>query len=471
MYKYTNKYTYKYVNMNISAARHLRCKYLHVRRECDIYMYTSSHMYTSQRVVVCCSVLQCVAVCCSVLQCVAVCLCNFVRCECVTFAFDKVVQTHCNTLQHTATNCNTLQHTTARERTWQHTAIHCNTRQHTATHGNTLQHTATHCRTLQHIVTHGNTLQHTATFCNTTHCNTLQHTATYCNTLQHTASQCKTLQHTATHYNTLQCNESHKLHEASLNIFGLRKSIHELYTVAHVKHPQGTERRITNLLQHLNITNSMSHLKNHKLCTNTGTRQTSDGYRDKASRTECGSRIQISRTECRSTYHELHFYLQITNSAQIQARVKHPQGTEIKAITYSAMQVQHAATHCNTLQHSVIPCNSLQHSAPLCNSLQPSATPCNTHIYSIKTITYSAMQVQHTATYCTQAQHTAKHCNTLQHTATRTSTRSRLSPIPLCRFNSLKRTVTHCNTHICIFKAITYFAMPVQHTATHCNTL
>jgi len=191
----------------------------------------------------------------------------------------------------------------------------------------------------------------------------------------------------------------------------------------------------------------MSHLKNHKLRTNTSTRQTSDGYWDKASRTECGSRIQISRTECRSTYHELHFYLQITNSAQIQARVKHPQGSEIKAITYSAMQVQHAATHCNTLQHSVTLCNTMQHSATLCNSLQHSATPCNTHINTIKTITYSAMQVQHTATYCTQVQHTTTHWNTLQHPAT------------LC--NTLQHPATRCNTRINTIQTIAYSAMQV----------
>ena len=37
---------------------------------------------------------------------------------------------------------------------------HCNTLQHTATHGNTLQHTATHCNTLQHTATYGITVQH-----------------------------------------------------------------------------------------------------------------------------------------------------------------------------------------------------------------------------------------------------------------------------------------------------------------------
>jgi len=74
-----------------------------------------------------------------------------------------LVQTHCNTLQHTATHCNALEHTATRCNTLQHTATLCNTLQHTATHCNTLQLTATLCNTLQHSATHCNALQHTAT--------------------------------------------------------------------------------------------------------------------------------------------------------------------------------------------------------------------------------------------------------------------------------------------------------------------
>jgi len=49
--------------------------------------------------------------------------------------------THCNTLQHTATHCNRMGRAS-----WP-TCESCHTyeRQHTATHCNTLQHTATHC--------------------------------------------------------------------------------------------------------------------------------------------------------------------------------------------------------------------------------------------------------------------------------------------------------------------------------------
>jgi len=51
-----------------------------------------------------------------------------------------VKDTHCNTMQHTATHCNTVWDLYA----LQHDAAHCNTLQHTATRCNTLQHTATH---------------------------------------------------------------------------------------------------------------------------------------------------------------------------------------------------------------------------------------------------------------------------------------------------------------------------------------
>ena len=131
-------------------------------------------------VAACCGLLQCVAVCrsvgCSMSQrvvqwvaaCVAVCECTY-RLECTLnehagCAFD----THCNTLQHTASHCNTLQSTT--------------------THCNTLRPVTVHCNALQRTVTHYNTLYHTEN--TVTHCSTLQHTATHCNTL-------RTLPHTA----------------------------------------------------------------------------------------------------------------------------------------------------------------------------------------------------------------------------------------------------------------------------------
>jgi len=120
-------------------------------------------------VAVCCSVLQCVAVCCSVLQCVAMCcsvlqwvaVCCSVLLQCIGLPKKRVnwhnmgiifvpqVQTHRNTLQHTATPCNTPIHVP--QGLWGISQVsHCNTLQHIATHRYTLQHPATHCNTLQH---------------------------------------------------------------------------------------------------------------------------------------------------------------------------------------------------------------------------------------------------------------------------------------------------------------------------------
>jgi len=103
-------------------------------------------------------------------------------------------------VQHTATQCNTLHDNPNRLQT------HYNTLQHTAWPSrqitDTMKHTATQCNTPQHAATRCNTLQHTATQYNTmhdhpdrlqTHRNTLQHSAILCNTLQHSAILCNTL--------------------------------------------------------------------------------------------------------------------------------------------------------------------------------------------------------------------------------------------------------------------------------------
>jgi len=100
----------------------------------------------------------------------------------------KLLLTHCNTLQHTATHCNTLRYTTPQCDTLQHTATRCNT---SATHHNNtpglceargVQITARERLLLfssHKLITHGNTLQHTATHRNTPH-----HTAPHRNTPQ-----------------------------------------------------------------------------------------------------------------------------------------------------------------------------------------------------------------------------------------------------------------------------------------------
>jgi len=144
------------------------------------------------------------------------------------------------------------------------------------------------------------------------------------------------------------------------------------------------------------------------------------------------------------------------------------------------LELQHTATHCNTLQHTATHCNTLQQ------------THCNT--------------LQHTATHCNTLQHTPKryepwattHCNTLQHALQHTTSHTIETFEPwvsshviwvMCgewvtnwnvwishelmyewvsslelrglkettHCTKLQQTTTHCNT--------------LQHTATHCTTL
>jgi len=198
---------------------------------CSVFQNLSLCHIALQCVTGCRRVLQYVVVCCSVLHCDA---------HASQFMYRR------RKLQHTATQFNTLQHRVVcngrRAKASRQTLkdSHCNTLQHTATRCDTLQHTATHCNTLQHTATHCNTLQHTATHCNTglyamaderkqvaEYLETgrqplymdetapeektpiedekrgLQHTATYCNILQHTATYCNTQNHAATHRDTL----------------------------------------------------------------------------------------------------------------------------------------------------------------------------------------------------------------------------------------------------------------------------
>jgi len=83
---------------------------------CSVLQCAAACCSVLQCAAVCCSVLQCAAVCCSVLQCVAVC-CSALQCGLDWFFFIYICSmtyshmsrdTHCNSLQHTATHCNTL---------------------------------------------------------------------------------------------------------------------------------------------------------------------------------------------------------------------------------------------------------------------------------------------------------------------------------------------------------------------------
>ena len=207
-YTYTDVHSYRmyifcqmYMHIHFSCSIHTGIVAFHAdmyTRADMSYMHTRAYMYVCHVFIdihvsctsfhVCCSVLQCFAVCCSVLQYLTNTL-SLVYTRPHPETRTESEQTHCNTLQHTAT--------------LRHTATHCNTQQHTATvipqpqywnPTSSLQHTASKCRTLQHTATHCNTLQHTAKYCN---CHTLASilrpnklTATHCNTLQHTATHC-----------------------------------------------------------------------------------------------------------------------------------------------------------------------------------------------------------------------------------------------------------------------------------------
>ena len=74
-------------------------------------------------------------------------------CTCTISSAPQHTETHCNTLQHTATRAATHTYQVT------HLLVHlpyqlCNWLQDTATHCNTLQHIATHCNTLQSIPGH-----------------------------------------------------------------------------------------------------------------------------------------------------------------------------------------------------------------------------------------------------------------------------------------------------------------------------
>jgi len=111
-------------------------------------------------------------------------------------------ESHCNTLQHTATHCNTLQHTATHCATLQHRCIKSvfKERMQNQSHSN-IYHTATHCNTLQKVQ-HAATEMYQVRIQGAITEESLGNTATHCNTRQHTATHGNTLQHTATHCNT-----------------------------------------------------------------------------------------------------------------------------------------------------------------------------------------------------------------------------------------------------------------------------
>ena len=163
------------------------------------------------------------------------------------------------------------------------------------------------------------------------------------------------------------------------------------------------------------------------------------------------------------------------------------------------------ATHCNTMKHTATHCNTLQHTATHCNTLQHAATRCNTMQHKLRQkcmCTYYMCIHLHICIY-------AAHCNTMQLTATHFNTHCNISAYALitrastCIYVYMPHTATHCNTllqrtmqhgykctyytrihlYTCIYAHLFTFIrdrvrhlpnsciMPLQHTATHYNTL
>jgi len=107
--------------------------------------------------------------------------------------------------------------------------------------------------------------------------------------------------------------------------------------------------------------------------------------------------------------------------------------TKFTKPTNNRGNLQHIATHCNTLQHTATPFNkqmekpathctrynTLQKTeGETCNTLQHTATHCNTlkRQPATRTNHRGPWRKEKPAAHCSTLQHTATHCNKLQHT-------------------------------------------------------
>jgi len=131
--------------------------------------------------------------------------------------------------------------------------------------------------------------------------------------------------------------------------------------------------------------------------------------------------------------------------------------------------------------------NNIQHTASHCNTLQHNA---NVHNASARLIKF--LFTKSKSTHCNTLQHTATHCNTLQHNVAHyytlhtcmTRRKSEEAPIHNEQINTLQHIATHFNTlqhtsespmkHTFTKSKSTHCNI-LQHTATHsvahCNTL
>ena len=137
---------------------------------------------------------------------------------------------------------------------------------------------------------------------------------------------------------------------------------------------------------------------------------------------------------------------------------------------------QHTGTLCNTLQHAATHCNTLQHTATHYDQKW------SNHLISwvLQNVAMLCVRVntlQHSATHCNTLQHAATHCYTLQHAGTHYYHK--------WTKYSLQHLATYCNTLLsgvvklfgrcrllrCCAVGSTHCQSPLQHNATHCNTL
>ena len=205
----------------------------------------------------------------------------------------------------------------------------------------------------------------------------------------------------------------------------------------------------------------------------------------------------------------------------------------VHLLSYHTSVMSHTAWHCHTLQramqHIAELCNILQHTATniclyschitrqSCHTHNGTATHCNalqrtaTHCNALQRTAPYYNTIPHAATCSNLLQHTVARCNTLwtnfctlQHTADHISPLWYPTPIMsntynaaksnATHFNTLRHTAPHCNKCMQLFLSyhtpvmsrtqfvlydtriswqgpVQEFDLPLQHTATRCNTL
>jgi len=120
--------------------------------------------------------------------------------------------------------------------------------------------------------------------------------------------------------------------------------------------------------------------------------------------------------------------------------------------------LQHAATNYTALQ-TAAHCRQSQWKRGEQELLQSHTAP--------DTVQHS----KHSAMHCNTPQHTATHCNTLQHTAPDKPNGGGSSHNGGITGGALSHTDTHTDTHTPLQSRHTAPDNPLQHAATHCNTL